>query len=157
MTYIRESTGEREHKQTNERNCTSPVISPMTLHKLPGNEPRQLKSSLRKKTVHELLKVIGREQRSWGEDEHKTWSVGRFRRKAIRLGIGSRFHRVNRRFERYWARQGIVLDDWAQERREWQRRCWGYVVLGSWDREPSREYEGGAAVATWSARAGGAR
>ena len=101
MTYIRESNGEREHKQTNERNHTSPVISPMTLHKLPGNKPRQLKSSLRKKTVRESLKVIGRERRSWGEDEHKTSSVGRFRMKAIRLSIGNRFHRVNRRFERY--------------------------------------------------------
>ena len=101
MTYIRESNGEREHKQTNERNRTSPVISPTTLHKLPGNEPRQLKSSLRKKTVHELLKVIGREQRSWGEDEHKTWSVGCFRMKAIRLSIGSCFHQVNCRFEQY--------------------------------------------------------
>ena len=101
MTYIRESNGEREHKQTNERNRTSPVISPMTLHKLPGNEPRQLKSSLWKETVCESLEVIGRERRSWGEDEHKTWSVGCFRMKAIQLSVGSRFHQVNRRFERY--------------------------------------------------------
>ena len=78
-----------------------PYLENSTNNKLPGNEPRQLKSSLWKKTVHESLKVIERERRSWGEDEHKTWSVGRFRMKAIRLSIGSRFHRVNRRFERY--------------------------------------------------------
>ena len=92
MTYIRESNGEREHKQTNKRNRTSPVISPMTLHKLSRNELRQLKTRLQKEMVHESLKAIGQKQHSWGEVEHKTGSVGHFGIKAIWLSIGSYFH-----------------------------------------------------------------